>query len=157
VKLVSPAVVATELNKRFPMEETGQKYFTILYGIFNIETRVFRYVSAGHPPIVRWAPGQAPKALEVSALPIGIDPEPDYEECVVQLEPGERILVYSDGVTEAMTGDFKQFGESRLMQVLEASSGQPLEVGVARVLHDVEQWCDAGPKDDISMLGIETG
>jgi serine phosphatase RsbU (regulator of sigma subunit)/ABC-type amino acid transport substrate-binding protein len=157
VKLVSPAVVATELNKRFPMEETGQKYFTILYGIFNIETRVFRYVSAGHPPIVRWAPGQAPKALEVSALPIGIDPEPDYEECVVQLEPGERILVYSDGVTEAMTGDFKQFGESRLMQVLEASSGQPLEVGVAQVLHDVEQWCDAGPKDDISMLGIETG
>jgi serine phosphatase RsbU (regulator of sigma subunit)/ABC-type amino acid transport substrate-binding protein len=157
VKLVAPAVVAEELNKRFPMEETGQKYFTILYGIFNIETRVFRYVSAGHPPIVRWAPGQAPRALEVSDLPIGVHPEPEYEEHVEQLDPGERLLVYSDGVTEAMTGDFKQFGEARLMQTLEGSSGQPLEVGVARVLRDVEKWCDAGPKDDVSMLGIETG
>ncbi|MHC4140698.1 MAG: PP2C family protein-serine/threonine phosphatase, partial [Planctomycetota bacterium] len=137
--------------------ETGQKYFTILYGIFNIETRVFRYVSAGHPPIVRWAPGQAPKTLEVADLPIGVHPEPEYEEHVEQLDPGERLLVYSDGVTEAMTGDFKQFGEARLMQVLEASGGQPLEASVANVLHDVEQWCDAGPKDDVSMLGLETG
>jgi serine phosphatase RsbU (regulator of sigma subunit)/ABC-type amino acid transport substrate-binding protein len=157
VTIVSPAIVATELNRRFPMEESGQKYFTILYGVFNIETRVFRYVSAGHPPIVRWAPGQAPKMLEVSALPIGIDPEPDYEESVIQLDPGERILVYSDGVTEAMTGEFKQFGDARLMQTLEASSGQSLEAGVAGVLHDVEQWCDSGPKDDVSMLGLETG
>ena len=67
-KTFTMANVVAELNRRFPMEECGERYFTIVYGVLDLESGEFRYASAGHPAVVVLRPGQAPEAIEVAAL-----------------------------------------------------------------------------------------
>jgi serine phosphatase RsbU (regulator of sigma subunit)/ABC-type amino acid transport substrate-binding protein len=158
VEIVPPLEVAQELNRRFPMHAQGDKYFTILYGVVNIKTREFRFVSAGHPPIVRWGRHKAPEAFALPGMAIGWVDEPDYEEHRTTLEAGERLLIYSDGVPEAMNPENEQFGNERLLEVLGDNTSRTLELGVADLLFRVEQWCgETGPKDDVSVLALEIG
>ena len=155
-RIVPPAEVATELNKRFPMEESGNKYFTIAYGILNTETCEFRYVSAGHPPIIRLSPHGEAELLVVPGTPIGWFPEADYEERRMQLQAGDRLCIYSDGLPEAMNAESEQFGEKRLLQALAEGSSQDLEERLAGVVRKVEDWCSTeGPDDDVSILAFE--
>jgi sigma-B regulation protein RsbU (phosphoserine phosphatase) len=80
----------------------------------------------------------------------------DYEQHTLQLAPGDRIYLYSDGVTEAMDKDREQLGDDALAKVLAATRAQPLEESVGALLQRVEDWCQpAGPLDDVSILGIE--
>jgi serine phosphatase RsbU (regulator of sigma subunit) len=158
VKIVPPLEVATELNRRFPMAAQGDKYFTILYGVLNVETRELRFVSAGHPPIVRWGRGRAPETFDGPGMAIGWVDEPEYEEHCTTLDAGERLLIYSDGVPEAMDPDNKQFGNERLFQALHDNADRTIELGVADLLSRIEQWCgETGPKDDVSVLALELG
>ncbi|MHC4401273.1 MAG: PP2C family protein-serine/threonine phosphatase [Planctomycetota bacterium] len=155
-RIIPPAQVATELNKRFPMEESGDRYFTIAYGVLNTETCEFRYVSAGHPPIIQLSPHGEAELLKVGSTPIGCFPEADYEEQVVQLRAGDRLCIYSDGLPEAMNSQFEQFGQSRLIQSLARSKSCTLENGLSRLLREIEQWCgDEDLKDDVSVLTVE--
>jgi sigma-B regulation protein RsbU (phosphoserine phosphatase) len=156
-RVVPPIEVATELNKRFPMEESGEKYFTIAYGVLNTETREFRYVSAGHPPIALLSPGEEPRFLEGTGFAVGWFPEVEYEEHAVQLAPGDRLWIYSDGVPEAMNPEHDQYGEQRLARAIDQSRSQPLNSSVAGLLREIELWCgSAGPNDDVSILALET-
>ncbi len=155
-RIVQPIEVATELNKRFPMEESGDKYFTIVYGILNTETCEFRYVSAGHPPIIRLPSHGEAELLVVPGTPIGWFPEADYEERRMQLHPGDRLCIYSDGLPEAMNAESEQFGDRRLLRALAEGSFQDLEERLAGVVRKVEDWCDTeGPDDDVSILALE--
>ena len=154
--IVPPAEVASELNRRFPMEEWSEKYFTIVYGVLNTVTRVFRYVSAGHPAIMRLRTGEQPQPLEAQGLAIGWVPDVEYEEHSIELEPGDRLWLYSDGVPEAMDSELEQFGDDRLAEAISRHASKPLEEGVSGLQGDVEQWCgQEGPKDDVSILAAE--
>jgi sigma-B regulation protein RsbU (phosphoserine phosphatase) len=154
--VVDPAVVAQELNKRFPMEEFGDKYFTIAYGVLDTQTRQFRYASAGHPPIALFSAEQDPQLLRTEGMPIGWYEDADFEQHVVELAPGDRLCLYSDGVPEAMNASMEQFGDERFLRAFGASGPQPLEQRVGGVLQNIEQWCGVGgPKDDVSILAVE--
>lgn len=156
-RIVSPVDVAMELNRRFQMEVSGQKFFTMVYGILNTETHEFRYVSAGQPPLIHASgDSEQPRILMVKGYPIGIIPDADFEEEVIQLKPGDRLFLYSDGVPEAMNADEAQFGDQRLINSMAESRSLPLDKSVARLLQDVEEWCGAeGPMDDVSILALE--
>lgn len=156
-RIVPPVEVAGELNERFPMEASGGRYFTIAYGVLNTQTRLFRYVSAGHPPIVVLPAGEEPRFLSVPGMAVGWFADVEYEEQAIQLAPGDRLCIYSDGVPEAMNRQQAQYGEQRLSSALVASRGGPLAESVASLLREVELWCaDEGPKDDVSILALET-
>ena len=155
-RIVPPAEVAKELNKRFPMEESGDKYFTMAYGILNTETCEFRYVSAGHPPIIRFSPHGEAELLKVPGTPIGWFADAEYEDQVVPLRAGDRLCIYSDGLSEAVNAQSEQFGEQRLMRTLARSSSQDLAGRLAAVVQEVEVWCSTeGPDDDVSILAFE--
>ncbi len=95
---VPPAEVAARLHRRFPWDQITGQYFTILYGVLSLGTGEFRYVSAGHPGPV-WLPrGGAPQALPAAGYPIGVG-EADYAERSVRLGPGDRLYLFSDGLT----------------------------------------------------------
>jgi len=156
IQLTSPDEVARQLNKRFPMEETGEKYFTLLYGILNTETLELRYVSAGHPPIVRCSVDKDPETLPCEGMPIGWYEDAEYEEETCQLKRGDRLCLYSDGVPEAMNGDLEQFGDNRLIRSISGSRTDSLDKCVKDVVLNIEQWCgESGPLDDISILAME--
>ncbi|MHB8897255.1 MAG: PP2C family protein-serine/threonine phosphatase [Thermoguttaceae bacterium] len=155
-RVVPPREVLAELNRRFQMEQCGDRYFTIIYGVLDLESSQFRYASAGHPPLVLLRPGQLPRTLEVSSLAVGWVPEVEYEEHVVQLSSGDRVLLYTDGIPEAMGPERQQLGEERMLAAVEVSRWQPLQDSVASLARTVEDWCGTdGPEDDVSLLVME--
>jgi sigma-B regulation protein RsbU (phosphoserine phosphatase) len=156
LQITPPAEVARELNRRFPMETQGELYFTKAYGILDLETNLLRYVSAGHPPMILVPRNGQPQFLPGDGFAIGMIEDIDYDEHTVQLQPGDRIVYYSDGVPEAMNQRLEQFSNNRLLSVLAAGAESPLSECVEGLFEAVRNWClPLGPKDDVSILACE--
>ena len=150
------AEVAAELNRRFPMDDQNGLYFTMLYGVLNLETLEFRYVTTGHPPLVHMPHDGKPTPLKASGTPIGWVEEIEFDEQLVQLHPGDRLYLYSDGIPEAMDEELNEFGEPQMLEVLELGKSQTLDESVALLQNAVRRWClKNGPKDDVSLVGLE--
>jgi sigma-B regulation protein RsbU (phosphoserine phosphatase) len=156
IHVVPPAQVAFELNNRFPMEEQGGLYFTMVYGVLDLKTLEFRYVSAGHPAVVHQSREGDPQLIEAADMAIGWMDDTEFEEHLLKLSAGDRIYLYSDGVPEAMDHDFRQFGDQRMIDVISTAKSDLLDKGVVSLLSAVEQWCGKnGPQDDVSILAMQ--
>jgi sigma-B regulation protein RsbU (phosphoserine phosphatase) len=155
-RLVPPVEVAEQLNLLFPMNSETRQLFTLLYGILNLETGEFRYVSAGHLGPIYLPHNSEPSILEEPGLPIGVLKEAGYEEHTVSMEPGDRLYLYSDGVTEATNSNDELFGKERLVNTVLQTRNIQLKNSIFYLLESVEEWCgDIAPADDISILGVE--
>ena len=156
LRITPPAEVARELNRRFPMETQGDLYFTMAYGVLNMETHELKYVSAGHPPIVHLPKGGQPQFLPGDGFAIGVVDDAEFDEQTVTLQGGDRIFFYSDGVPEAMDGDLEQFTNERMLSTLSQSASKSLAASVDELFQAVRAWCaPKTPKDDVSILGCE--
>jgi PAS domain S-box-containing protein len=155
-RIVPPAKVAEHLNRQFLMDPEEPQYFTLVYGILNVETHDFRYVSAGHPGLIHLSQDSGAAVLENRGCPIGCFKDANHEECTVSLEPGDRLYLYSDGITEAVNSKEEEFDTQRLVSALEQSRDLALEDSIKSLMGSVREWCgDARPGDDISILAVE--
>ncbi len=155
VRITPPAEVARELNRRFPMESQNNLYFTMTYGVLDTRTRELRYVVAGHPPAVLLTDDGTPQFLQGDGFAVGMIDGIDYDEHSVQLSPGQRLYLYSDGVPEAMNEQLEQYTNERMLDVLKRSRQRPLDESVKELFAGVEDWCrPKGPLDDVSILGL---
>jgi phosphoserine phosphatase RsbU/P len=153
---VPPAEVADELSRRFPFDPATGQYFTILYGLLDVTTGEFQYVSAGHPGLAYVPASGPPRIIDMPGFPIGLALD-HYESRALRLEPGDRLYLYSDGVTEAMSPGDIQYGAERMLTVLLHGRSEPLSKSVSNLLADVRSWASAGLRDDISLVGVEFG
>jgi PAS domain S-box-containing protein len=154
--IVPPAEVAEILNRQFPMDLDTAQYFTILYGIIDVKSGELRYVSAGSPPIVHLPKDHEPKFLYAAGYPIGISDEPDYEEKRLQLNPGDRLYLYTDGIPDAMNRSEIDFGMDRLGKVLSESRELTLDQSLGAVIDQLRDWMGDGSfQDDVTFLGVE--
>jgi sigma-B regulation protein RsbU (phosphoserine phosphatase) len=152
-QVVPPCEVATRLAKNFSIESTEQ-FITLFYAVYDTKTRELSYISAGHPGAIRVSAGSTPVILDGSGLPIGIGEK--YEQQSVTLQSGDRLYLYSDGVTEAMDAERSLFGTDRLIKCLADSSGESLTHSIARVQAELVAWQAGSPsRDDISILAME--
>jgi sigma-B regulation protein RsbU (phosphoserine phosphatase) len=102
-------------------------YATLFYGVFDGATRTLRYVNAGHnPPVVLRRNGSV-DWLETGGAPVGIFPDSIYEESIVQLDPGDLVITYTDGVIEAANQSGEEWGVQGLLQAAAAWAGQYAE------------------------------
>ena len=155
IKITPPAEVATRLNRLFPFDVATEQLTTMVYGILDAATGDFRYVSAGHPGPVHLPLGGAPVILESQGFPIGLTDSP-YEERSVRLAAGDRLYLYSDGVSEAMDPAGNQFGNARLMQAIDHARSETLKKSVETLLSAITQWQGSERfQDDISILAVE--
>ncbi|MHC4938025.1 MAG: PP2C family protein-serine/threonine phosphatase [Planctomycetota bacterium] len=155
-KIVAPIDVALELNKRLPEEENGGLWFTMVYGILDLETLEFRHVRAGHPELVHVARDGAARSVPSKGMPIGVIENMLIEEQTVQLGAGDRLYMYSDGVPEAMDAKGNLFGVQQTLDVLELGVSQSLEESVESLMAVVKRWSgDRTWDDDLSILGLE--
>ena len=157
ITVSSPAEVTTQLNKLFQADEFSGLYFTILYGVLHLPTGRFDYCSGGHPALVRLPAGGGDVELHVTeSFPVAFVPDVEYTQKTLQLVPGDRLFLYSDGVPEAMDKDRNPYGDDAMAACIAASRAAPVEVGVASLLEAVETWCQPnGPLDDVSILAVE--
>ena len=153
----SPGEVCEDLNILFPMETDTPQYFTLMYGFLNARTRLFRYASAGHcPPVYLPAKGEASELLS-SGPPVGLLPSARYQEHRMTMEPGSRLYLYSDGLTDAFNGDSETFGRDRLLAAIEESRPQSLRESVTALLGRMRDWSGSSHlQDDVSLLAVET-
>jgi sigma-B regulation protein RsbU (phosphoserine phosphatase) len=153
--ITPPGEVAARLNRLFPFDSATGQFATMVYGILNAPTGEFRYVSAGHPGPVHLPCNADPVFLESEGFPIGLG-DNAYEERSVCLGTGDRLYLYSDGVSEAMDSGGEPFGNARLLEAIGQGRSEPLQDGVATLLGKIARWHGSEkPQDDISILAVE--
>jgi sigma-B regulation protein RsbU (phosphoserine phosphatase) len=154
--IVPPVDVATQLNRLFQSEDFSELYFTFVYCVINIRTGGVRYTCSGHPPMLLLPASGEAAYQPLHSLPIGFFPEAEYEEQSLQLSVGDRLYLYSDGVTEAMDEHLNQYGDDALAEIITLHRARPLDAGVGELLESIDTWCQPkGPLDDVSILGFE--
>jgi phosphoserine phosphatase RsbU/P len=152
---VPPAEVADRLNVLFPYDEITSQYFTLSYGVLNAVTGEFRFASAGHPGPVHAPFAGPPTFLSGRGFPIGLA-EDAYQEQMIVLSVGDRLLLYSDAVPETANANGEMFGNEQLLRTVDRLRIGPLASGVATLRADVETWsAGVGLLDDLTILGVE--
>jgi sigma-B regulation protein RsbU (phosphoserine phosphatase) len=153
--ITPPGEVADELNRLFRFDKGKEQFATLVYGVLDIATGDFRYVSAGHPGPVHLPAGAAPVVLESAGSPIGLADEA-YGERRVRLAARDRLYLYSDGLPDARNAGKEAFSESCLLQTITRTREEALGKGITALLGEVARWHgEEGPQDDISILGVE--
>jgi sigma-B regulation protein RsbU (phosphoserine phosphatase) len=154
---LSPAEVATRLNRMFPFEVSTEQYFTLVYGVLDTSTGDFRYTLAGHPGPVLLTSGGRATVMTGRGYPIGLADGPrPYNEWCVRLGSGDRVYLYSDGIPEAVGPQGDAFGMDRLIQRVEASRSEPLCSAVNGLVAEIEAWSgESRVRDDVSVLAVE--
>jgi sigma-B regulation protein RsbU (phosphoserine phosphatase) len=152
----APSRVLERLNHRLPFDTRTSQFFTIFYGILDRKTLAMNYASAGHPPGVIVSASGAPRVLEATGFPVGIVPEPSYMDRQVQLAPGDRLVLYTDGLTENPNDEDEEFGPKRLLRLLDETVQEDLDLSLERVVAEVRAWSGrASLPDDLSVLAME--
>jgi phosphoserine phosphatase RsbU/P len=153
--VAQPAKVAERLNARFPWNSTTAQFFTLFYGVLNTETFEFQYVSAGHPPALYLTAHGAADLLGGENLPIGLTNK-CYIDHKIQLDRGDRVFLYSDGITDVPNPDQKLFGLEALTQTLQDARGVELERSLDHVLEAVGGWSGGRRAiDDLTLVALE--
>jgi sigma-B regulation protein RsbU (phosphoserine phosphatase) len=151
---VSPAECLTYSNKLLAKESVNCMFVTVFYGIYNTTTGEVIYCNAGHnPPYIVKKNGEI-KALPMPTQPIvGILEEYDFEEEKMKLEEGDALVLYTDGVTEAMNPAYEEFGEPRFEETLKKAASEDCQAIIDATKSDMAAFVlDAEQSDDVTML-----
>jgi len=111
----TPSEVLTRLNCVLKDDFPSGRYVTMIYGIFDAATRSFTFANAGHPHPVFAHDGRSELIDGVSGLPLGLG-ESSYSDRVIELKHGSKLLLYSDGISEAENADEQEFGSARIRE-----------------------------------------
>ena len=152
----SPAECISYSNKLLSDESVDCMFVTVFYGIMNVTTGEVTYCNAGHnPPYIIKGTGEV-KALEMSKDPmVGAISGIDYHDCQLQLDKGDALVMFTDGVTEAMNTANEEFGEARLEATLSKTFSKCQDM-VEAIKTDVAGFVDgAEQSDDITVLALK--
>jgi sigma-B regulation protein RsbU (phosphoserine phosphatase) len=135
---------------------TGEdRYATAFYGILDKSGR-FEYVNAGHvPPLLKRKNGGL-EGLGSANFPVGMFPEAEYQSARANLEPGDYLVIYTDGVSEASNPRNELFEEARLRQIIDAFAGDTVEQLGDAIRDGMKAFTEGAPQsDDITILVIQ--
>jgi serine phosphatase RsbU (regulator of sigma subunit)/anti-sigma regulatory factor (Ser/Thr protein kinase) len=153
-RLIEPGVVLERVNEHLCPDMPAKMFVTCLYGVLNPETGLLRFANAGHDlPYVKTADGVI--ELRARGMPLGLMPGMAYEEKEAVLQPGESVLLHSDGVVEAHDPEREMFGFPRLKETMAGvPGGQEL---IDKVISELEAFTGPGAEqeDDITMVTLQ--
>ena len=150
------AVAISKANDGLCANNAAEMFVTAWVGILDIETGELKFVSAGHnPPFIRHADGTVEMLKVKRALVLAAMEGAKYREDSVRLRPGDRLFLYTDGVTEATAMDGGLLGDARLEATLRNGAGDA-EVCCNRVIEAVDAFAGKAPQaDDITVLAFD--
>ena len=148
----NPADVFCHINRFLCEHSEVGRYATMFFGILDREGRL-EFVNAGHLPPLLLRAGEVDEPFTEGGFPVGLIPDANYVASCVALRPGDTLVLYSDGVTEAMDPDHEMFGVSRLRELLVGKHEAPLETLKNSILESVQAFSrGASQADDITLL-----
>ncbi|MCF0175064.1 MAG: SpoIIE family protein phosphatase [Bacteroidales bacterium] len=151
-----PATAIEQVNKELCNNNRAHMFLTLFAAVLDLKTGVLTCVNAGHnPPLVRHADGTWEYLKIKHSLPIGISSKCQYFNIDMKFERGDRLFLYTDGVTEAKNEDNKLYGEDRLLQELRSMTGTPMEL-IGNLKDKLDEYSTGVPQnDDITMLVLD--
>jgi sigma-B regulation protein RsbU (phosphoserine phosphatase) len=149
---LAPDELCTRLNALLCRNMASDRFVTLFYAQLDGPERRLRYVSAGHnPPIVLHGDGSHERLRE-GGIVLGVFPNQPFKSDVVQLQSGDRIVLFTDGVTEACNSEEEEFGEQRLLEVLHENRGQTASEIQRKILQAASEFSRAPWRDDATLL-----
>lgn len=162
--------LVSDVNRLLFGSTDSSKYATFFYGLYDDHARSLTYVNAGHNPpmLFRPHPAVAPEdgangraeilRLEASGTVIGLLPNASYEQINVGLRPGDVLLIYTDGISEAMNSRDEEFGEDRLQLLISANLQLSAVELQTLVLREIERFVAGAPQhDDMTLVVAKVG
>ena len=147
-----PARVFNHVNRFLCDHSEVGRYATVFFGILDPDGHL-EFINAGHPSPFLIRRGAAEEAFTEGSYPVGLVPEAEYTAACLKLEPGDTLVLFTDGVTEAMDPEEQLFGVPRLRQVLTGQTQCPLEHLQKCILEAVENFTrGAHQADDLTLL-----
>jgi len=154
--ILEPSKVIHFANKLIAEDAQHGIFVTVFYAVYNPETRLLRFTNAGHTlPFLYRPTSRTCASLFNTNFPLGVFDPFTFEESALQLEPGDTLVLYTDGVSEALNPVREQFGTERLVRlILEHGSRSPKEL-LDAIVADVRQFSGDVPQhDDITLLVV---
>jgi sigma-B regulation protein RsbU (phosphoserine phosphatase) len=150
--LKSSAGVVGRLNRQLYASTPTEKYATFFYAIYDAATRKLTFTNAGHPPPFYFHRGKIER-LETGGTVVGLFGPATYEQAVIQLEPGDMLVAFTDGMTEPENSFGEEFGEDRLLEaVVRAAACAPEEL-VKEIYRTVNDWTGSPElQDDMTVV-----
>jgi len=149
---IDPARVVNHVNQFLCSHSEVGRYATMFFGILDQQGHL-EFINAGHPSPILIRRGVAEEAFTEGSYPVGLVPEAQYTAVCLKLEPGDTLVLFSDGVTEAADPDEQMFGTTRLKELLTGQLECPLEQLQKCVLEAVENFArGAHQADDLTLL-----
>ena len=151
-----PGKVLAEVNNQLHQDNPTFMFVTLIYALFNPESGSFTYSIAGHdPPMLISADGAVTELPPTKGVALGVAPNIVYTQETVTLAPGDTIVLFTDGVTEAMNADNEQFGMARLSDVFDGNPPDSALTANKSVFEHVRDFVgDAPQSDDITCLTL---
>ena len=148
----SLAVLGARMNAILGRDNPKQQFATLVYFELEPGSGEVRLLNAGHPLPISLSAREV-QQLPPVALPLGLMTESAYSEQRITLEPGDLLVVYSDGLTEAESREHDLFGEERLLQLIPQLRGMGAEAAGTRLLVEVQRFvADQRQSDDLSLI-----
>lgn len=152
----SPEACLEKVNQLLWQENETGMFVTVFYAILDLEQQQLTYCSAGHnPPYLLHANGQLQCLEDAQHLALGITEEVSYAFRQIPFKVGNLLLLFTDGLTEAVSSGEDMFGESQLEAFLSQQAGTPPQQLVQQIIAEVHKFRgDQSASDDLSMLAI---
>ncbi|MDK2124082.1 PP2C family protein-serine/threonine phosphatase [Parachitinimonas caeni] len=155
--LRSPAACLAKLNELLAAENEQMMFVTAFYGVLDLVTGEFAFANAGHnPPLLQNRQGELEWLPQTGGIALAVLDNADYAETAIRLQPGDTLLMFTDGVTEAIDQQEALFGEARLAHTLQAiGPNSPISSVPSGVVEAIREFAQgASQADDITCVAL---
>lgn len=152
-----PVTSLREANRSIFLDSKTSMFVTLFYAILDPQKRRLTFVNAGHnPPLLFSSGSPGVSLLNENGIAPGMIDEVDREPVEVTLSPGDVVVLYTDGVTEAANEHDEEYGIGRLSALVEASKGLPAKEIISAIVQDVRRFTGKRPQsDDITLMVLK--
>jgi sigma-B regulation protein RsbU (phosphoserine phosphatase) len=153
----TPGSCLTKSNDLLSKESVDCMFVTVFYGIYNTKTGELHYSNGGHnSPYILKANGQVEMMPTSTDCMVGGIEGIDYHNYKTQLEVGDTLLMYTDGVNEAFNEQWEEYGDQRMQNILEKLNGKSCQEIIEGQLEDVKAFAGNAPQsDDITLMALK--
>lgn len=140
-------------NKLLYRSTDARTFVSLFYGILDTRNNTLRYASAGQDMPILFSPGATPVALKSRGIALGMKEDVSYEEEEISVNPEDRLLIYTDGISEAMNELMEEFGEERLRNIVQCKLSKPSGELIDEIFAAVKAHVhDASQSDDMTVV-----
>jgi sigma-B regulation protein RsbU (phosphoserine phosphatase) len=152
--LLRPAELLEGVNRHFYNSTAAERFATVFYGVYESRAHRLRYVNGGHVAPLLLRAGGALERLEPTATMVGAFAQWKTVEQAAEIRAGDILVLYSDGVTEAVSGGGEEFGEERLEAALRRARAGSAAEATAAIMDEVAAFGGGARADDVTVVAI---